>query len=118
MSQAEPTAATTTVTRGSLLRFRVMAVITGAMLIIVFLGMLRYTPLVNVSDAVESVLGVIAQVHGIIYIIYVFTAVQLWSQARWGYVRLGVLFLGGIIPVLSFFLERRLTRELTGDTPA
>jgi hypothetical protein len=37
---------------------------------------------------------------------------NLWSPMRWSFVRLALMFLGGIVPLLSFILERRLHREV------
>jgi len=93
-------------------RYRVMAIITGSLLILVFLGMLRYVGVFEASESVESALGILAQVHGFVYIVYLVTVLQLWLQARWGYGRLATLFLGGIVPLLSFFVEHRVTREV------
>ncbi|MFW7413759.1 DUF3817 domain-containing protein [Demequina sp. SO4-18] len=111
----EPRAAQATetgVTPGVLTRYRVMAFITGTLLIIVFLAMLRYIPALATPESWEPYFSVLAQVHGFIYIVYLVTVWQLWSRARWGYGRLATLFLGGVVPLLSFFIESRVTREV------
>jgi integral membrane protein len=100
------------VTPGALLRYRVMAIITGVLLIVVFLGLLRYLGVIERTDGVEEFFGILAQVHGFVYIVYIVTVLQLWMQARWGYGRLATMALGGIVPLLSFFVERRITREV------
>ncbi len=102
-------------TTGALARYRVMAIITGSLLIVVFLGMLRYLEPVNVPESWEPFFFALAQVHGVVYIVYLATVLQLWMQARWGYGRLATMFFGGIVPLLSFFVERRITRELRPD---
>lgn len=112
MTEPASPAPASAVTPGALTRYKVMAVITGTLLIIVFLAMLRYTPLVDVPESWESGFSVLAQVHGFVYIVYVITVMQLWMQARWGYGRLATMFLGGVVPLLSFFIERRVAREL------
>ncbi|MFV0634346.1 DUF3817 domain-containing protein [Demequina sp.] len=106
------------VTSGALTRYRVMAIITGLMLILVFAGMLRYVGVFTASDSMEEWLGILAQVHGFVYIVYVATVLQLWMQARWGYGRLATMFLGGVVPLLSFFIEHRVARELRGAKEA
>ncbi|WP_062069842.1 DUF3817 domain-containing protein [Demequina sediminicola] len=108
---AKPTTASA-VTPGALKRYKVMAMITGTLLIIVFLAMLRYTSLFNPPESWESGFSILAQVHGFVYIVYVITVMQLWMQARWGYGRLATMFLGGVVPLLSFFIEKRVAREL------
>lgn len=102
------------VTPGALNRYRVMAVITGVMLILVFLGMLRYIPGVPRTEGLDSALSILSQVHGFVYVVYVVTVWQVWSQAKWGYKRLATMFFGGIVPLLSFFVEKRVTREVRG----
>jgi len=100
------------VTAGALLRYRIMAIITGVLLILVFAGLLRYVGVFEATEGMETALGILAQVHGFVYIVYLATVLQLWMQARWGYGRLATMFLGGIVPVLSFVIERRVTREV------
>ncbi|MFN3866442.1 MAG: DUF3817 domain-containing protein [Demequina sp.] len=121
MTDPAPQAHTTTatpqaVTPGVLLRYRVMAFVTGTLLILVFVGLLRY-PLAWWAGFVETpaqteALSILSQVHGFIYVVYLVTVLQLWMQARWGYGRLATLFFGGIVPLLSFFVESRVTREV------
>ena len=99
-------------TPGALTRYRVMAIITGSLLIVVFLGMLRYIPALGVPESWDPFFLALAQVHGVVYIVYLATVFQLWTQARWTYGRLATMFFGGIVPLLSFFVERRITHEL------
>jgi len=111
-AQSAPSTRASAVTAGALLRYRVMAIVTGVLLIVVFAGMLRYVGVFEATESVETGLGILAQVHGFVYIVYVATVLQLWMQARWGYGRLATMFLGGIVPVLSFVIERRVTTEV------
>lgn len=105
-------ASASAVSEGALKRYRVMAVITGVMLILVFLGMLRYIPGFPRTEGLDSALSILSQVHGFVYVVYVVTVWQVWSQARWGYGRLASMFFGGVVPLLSFFVEKRVTREV------
>ena len=100
---------------GRLTRFRVMALVTGSFLLIVFLGLLRYLPGVSAPQWLEAVLGIVAQMHGLIYMIYLVVCYMLWSATKWKMRRLLVMALGGIVPLLSFFLERRITREVAAS---
>ncbi|HZI98608.1 MAG TPA: DUF3817 domain-containing protein [Actinomycetales bacterium] len=94
--------------RPALTRYRVMAYVTGAFLLLLCLEML----LKYVFNGGEAVLGDwIAITHGWIYVIYLVTVVDLWSSLRWPFARLAVLVLAGVVPVLSFVAERRVTRE-------
>lgn len=117
-----PAATPEAVTPGVLLRYRIMAFVTGTLLILVFLGLLRY-PLewwtdFETTTALREALSVLSQVHGFIYVVYLATVLQLWLKARWGYGRLATLFFGGVIPLLSFFVESRVTREVRAGQEA
>lgn len=47
-------------------------------------------------------------VHGWIYVVYLFACFRLWSLLRWPFGRLLAMALGGVVPFLSFFVERRM----------
>ncbi len=97
--------------RGSFTRYRVMAFITGTFLLLVCLEMfLKYGLSLNGVDAAGNSVEVlgdwIAIVHGWIYIVYLLAVADLWMRMRWGLGRLTALILGGVIPVMSFVIER------------
>jgi len=101
-------------TPGRLTRYRVMAFVTGTMLLVLCLEMvLKYVFHANGVDPATGsplpVLGTwVAIVHGWIYVVYLFTVVQLWSAMRWSLGRLVTMALAGVVPVMSFVLERRV----------
>lgn len=96
-------------------RYRVMAFVTGGMLLLLCVEMLlKYVLQVNglaVPGDVWSarpVLGDwIAILHGWIYVVYAVTVFDLWSRMRWSFGRILALIAGGVVPVLSFVMERR-----------
>lgn len=51
--------------------------------------------------------------HGWFYVLYLVSNFLLWSPMRWKFSRFLLLALGGVIPLLSFFLEVRVAREVT-----
>jgi integral membrane protein len=53
-------------------------------------------------------------VHGWFYVLYLFSDFRLWSMMRWPFTRFLLIALGGIVPTLSFFLEARMARKVTG----
>lgn len=93
--------------RGALLRYRVLAWVTGVMLLVLCVEMvLKY-----VVRAPESVMGAIEWIpfaHGWIYVVYLVTVFDLWSTLRWRLGRLVTMALAGVVPVMSFVLERRV----------
>ena len=50
--------------------------------------------------------------HGWFYVVYLFACFRVWSLMRWGFGRFITLALGGIVPLLSFFMEARVGREV------
>lgn len=57
-------------------------------------------------------------IHGWLYVIYLIADYLLWSRMRWPFTRFLLIALGGVIPFLSFFLETRITRQVTHDLAA
>jgi hypothetical protein len=49
-------------------------------------------------------------VHGWLYVVYLFIDFRLWTLFRWPFARIMLIALGGIVPLLSFFTERRYAR--------
>ena len=98
--------------RAAVLRYRVMAYITGVLIIVVcFAGI----PL-QVAGHNTFVVNYIGTVHGYLYILYVIVAYLLARKLK---MRLGptiLLLLAGTIPVLTFVVERWMTRAYI--TPA
>jgi len=91
-------------------RYRVMAFVTGGMLLLLSVEMvLKYV--LEVNGPGNAVLGDwIAIVHGWIYVIYAVTVFDLWSRMRWSFGRILALIAGGVVPVLSFVMEVRARR--------
>lgn len=101
--------------RAAFRNYRVMAFVTGGMLLVLTAEMvLKY--LVNGG---EPVLGTwVAIVHGWIYVVYLLTVFNLWSTMRWDLGRIVALVAGGVVPVLSFVMERRARGWFDADLPA
>ncbi len=92
----------------SLTRYRVMALVTGWMLLV-----LTVEVLVNYVITPTGAVGrVVATAHGWIYFVYLITVADLWSKLRWPFGRLVVLLLCGVVPFLSFWAERRVVAEV------
>lgn len=93
---------------GALLRYRVMAYVTGVLLIgLVCVGVpLKY--LAGEPIVVET----IGQAHGIMYMVYLVMSYDLGRRCGWPLGRLGLVMLAGTIPFVSFVAERRVTHEV------
>ncbi|MEH3077751.1 DUF3817 domain-containing protein [Quadrisphaera setariae] len=92
----------------SLTRYRVMAIATGVMLLVLCVEMvLKYG--FGIAGSVGTFL---ATAHGWVYFVYLFTVADLWSKLRWPLGRLVVLLLCGVVPFLSFWAERRVVADV------
>lgn len=101
---------------GALQRYRVMAFITGTLLMIVTVGMLRYIPgLEDAKEALDPILLPIAILHGWVFVVYLAAVAHLWMLMNWGIGRLIYMAAGGIVPLLSFFAERRVHAEVSAQ---
>ncbi len=124
--------------RGALKFYQICSVITGTMLLLLvaemilkyvpafgyelFLGgsggFLWFAPVVEGPGGLESTgdgfnlsLGILVA-HGWFYVVYLFSCFRVWSLMRWPFWRFLLLASGGIVPLLSFFLEVRVARDV------
>ena len=122
--------------RGALKFYQICSIITGTMLLLLvaemivkyavgyelFLGgsggFLWFAPVVETASGLESTgdgfnlsLGILVA-HGWFYVVYLISCFRVWSLMRWNLLRLGMLAAGGIVPLLSFFMEARVGRDV------
>jgi len=92
--------------RAAVLRYRVMAYVTGVVLMVLcFVGI----PLqVAGHPAVANDVGV---VHGILYIIYLVFAWLLARRLRLAAKPTVIMLLAGTVPIMTFIVERWVTRR-------
>ncbi|MFE6995651.1 DUF3817 domain-containing protein [Microbacterium sp. NPDC057659] len=134
----EPKVASFPAIRGALKFYQIASIITGVMLLLLVTEMvLKYTPihlelfaggsggplwfapvvegpdggLISTGDGFNLSLGILVA-HGWFYVVYLFACFRMWSLMRWRLPRLIMLALGGVIPLLSFFMETRVAREV------
>jgi integral membrane protein len=110
---AEAAATAISKARGAMARYRFMALVTGVMLLVLCVELGIKYGLGAVTD-VDGVLPFIAWVpfaHGWIYVVYLVTVADLWSKMRWGFGRLVTMVIAGVVPVMSFVLEKKIHTE-------
>ncbi|WP_433586205.1 DUF3817 domain-containing protein [Microbacterium hydrocarbonoxydans] len=133
----EPKVASFPAIRGALKFYQIASIITGVMLLLLVAEMvLKYTPihlelflggsggllwfaqvvegpegLVSTGDGVNLSLGILVA-HGWFYVVYLFACFRVWSLMRWPFLRFIMLALGGVVPLLSFFMEAIVAREV------
>lgn len=119
--------------RGSLTFYKVAAYVTGVMLLLLVVKMVAdygfglELYIGGTIDGESQTLGLhpegavadgtavsywIAVVHGWIYVIYIFAGFRLWFLMNWKLTRLLTIVLGGVVPFLSFVVERRIAGEV------
>jgi integral membrane protein len=93
---------------GALLRYRVMAIVTGtALLLLVFVAI----P-IQIWGHNDGPVAVIGTTHGFLFMVYLVTGLDLGIRVRWPLWRLGLVLIAGTVPFLSFVMERSVTHEL------
>ncbi len=98
--------------RGALARYRVLAIVTGVMLLLLTAWMIvKYVFGEWLGFGVEGFVDAtwaVTVIHGWVYVVYLVTVLHLWSTMRWGWGRLVAMVLAGVVPVMSFIVERRV----------
>lgn len=117
--------------------YRVLAYLTGAMLLLVVVEMVASYgfqahivagggggPLALVNkDAADAAGGLnlsraVLIVHGWLYVVYLIADFRLWQLMRWPFSRFVLIALGGVVPFLSFVVERRIHRQAEAELAA
>ncbi len=122
--------------RSALSFYRVLAYLTGVMLLLVVVEMvakygfdseivagggafIQFLPEVVAETAGGFNLSTaVLIVHGWLYVLYLIADFRLWQFMRWPFSRFVLIALGGVVPLLSFFVERRIHRQAEADLQA
>ena len=100
--------------RSALLRYRVLAWLTGIGLVVLTYSLLRY-PLraadVELPGA-EAISHVLGPLHGTLYILLLVCTFDLGTRVRWPWGRMVLTALAGTVPFLSFYAERKNQRAV------
>ncbi|WP_210587916.1 DUF3817 domain-containing protein [Streptomyces sp. GESEQ-35] len=103
-----------------LTRYRVLAYVTGVLLVLLCLSMIAKYAL-DVDGAADFT-RVVAIAHGWLYVLYLVFAFDLGSKAKWPVGKQLWVLLAGTVPTAAFFVERRISHELEAevaeDSPA
>lgn len=92
--------------RAALLRYRVLAWITGIWLL------LLVAELILAYGFDNNALGFVPIVHGWVYFVYLIMAVDLAIKVRWSVGKTIITAIAGTIPFLSFWVEHIRTKEV------
>jgi integral membrane protein len=101
--------------------YRVLAMIVGVLLtVLVFVAMpLKYLPddgtsLQVTGDHLTAFVGV---AHGWIYMVYLVVSFALSRRLRWPWPFTGLVLLAGLVPILIFWVEHRVTQRVRAENP-
>jgi integral membrane protein len=84
-----------------------MANVVGVFLLLLVVGMiLKYTPIDSPTMA-----GIVGTIHGVLYMVYLVTAFDLWRRTGWPPGRMAGMVMAGFVPFLAFVVERKIARE-------
>jgi integral membrane protein len=117
--------------QATLVGFKVSAIVTGVFLLLLVVmmvcryglgadielggpeGFLALTP----KDLITGVnlSTIILIVHGWLYVVYLGLDFILWRLVRWPFTKFLFVALGGVIPGLSFYFERRVPRDVEAE---
>jgi integral membrane protein len=97
----------------AVIRYRIIAWIVGVCLLaLVLVGM----PLKYLADN-ESVVALVGPVHGFLFMVYLVATFDLSRRRNWSFPRMILVMIAGTIPFLSFWAERKVTREWASAEP-
>lgn len=107
MSRAPRKPASDDSTPTRLLAFRILAWVTGTVLLVLTAGMvLKY----GFGDS--TVVATVGPIHGFLYMGYIVATLLLAERLRWKPVKAVLILLAGTVPVASFVAERKVTRQV------
>ena len=99
----------------ALLRYRVMAYVVGTVLVTLVLVAL---PLKYVAGVLDGPIAIAWTMHGWLFIVYIVTVLDLALRQRWHPGTVILTVLGGVVPFLSFVMERRVTQRTRAELAA
>ena len=91
--------------KSAITRYRVMAIVAGLVLV-------AFTIEIIVKYTLGPEIPWFAQVHGLIYMIYLVVTVDLARRVNWSVFRIIGMCLAGTIPLLSFYAERWVVKNI------
>ncbi|NUR60376.1 MAG: DUF3817 domain-containing protein [Catenulispora sp.] len=97
----------TTLTSGAITRYRVMALFTGTMLLLLTFVVIPLQLWAH-NKTLEKPVSI---VHGYGYMVYLIVALDLCLRARYKPVRTILIMLVGVVPFLAFYYERIVVRD-------
>lgn len=95
--------------QGAVTRYRVMAYVTGTLLVLLFFVAVPLKLFAH-NGVMSTAVGL---PHGVVcYPLYLLATFDLYRRVRWPLSKVALIVLAGVIPFLTFWVERRVVAEL------
>jgi integral membrane protein len=95
--------------QGAVNRYRIMAYVTGTLLVILFFVAVPLKIFAH-SGTLSTLVGL---PHGVVcYPLYLLATFDLYRRVRWPLSKVFLIVLAGVIPFLTFYVERKVVGEL------
>lgn len=103
--------------KGALLRYRIMAWVTGVFLLVLTAWLIVGYAFLSYGDgaAKPAAYSMMWTGHGWLYFIYLITAVDLTFRMRWSILATLGILVAGTIPLASFFAEHWVTKRVNNQ---
>ena len=98
---------------GALTRYRILANVVGVLLVLLTIGVF-----LQVFAHNDSVVSLVGTIHGAFYMVYVVLSYDVWRRTGWPLIKLVDMVLAGVVPFRTFFVERKIVREVRELVPA
>ena len=99
----------------ALIRYRIIAWTVGVVLLVLVLVAMP----IKYIGGNDTPVAVVGPIHGFLFMVYVALTFDLGRRARWPLGRMVLVMLAGTIPFLSFWTERKVSRDwVRGATEA
>ncbi len=106
--QPQVPTATVEIAKGALTRYRIMAFVTGFVLLSGTIALiLKYTTHLRMEPGT----GILWVAHGYLYLVYVIVTAILGFRLRWPLARYALVMVAGTIPTMSFVAEHYVTKQ-------
>lgn len=90
--------------------YRIMAVVVGTVLLVLTAFLISVRVLENPEPAFYAAAWT---AHGYLFPVYVVATFMLSTKLRWSFVKTILIMVAGTIPLMSFFTERQVAREVS-----
>ncbi len=95
---------------GVVKRYRTMAILAAIMSLLLWFVDLPVAYLFD-NESWKAKVDWITIIHGCVYAVYVLTAIQFASKAKWPVMKMLGLILAGTLPVASLIMERKVVSQ-------